>query len=114
MNRLLRALCLGIMVGVLGLLLALTPPGRFLEERFGLYWLFWLRGPITPPEEAIIVSLDNRSARRLGLPDDPRRAVLHHEDAEAVAGGGLLDLVAECLASALKRGGAVAAGVHAQ
>jgi adenylate cyclase len=71
MHRLLRALALGLLIGLLGLLVAPTPLGRKAEEDLGLYWLFKARGPIAPPDEVAIVSLDRASATRLGLPEDP-------------------------------------------
>ena len=38
-----------------------------LEERFGLSWLFWTRGPLEPPSDVVVVSLDGVSGERLGL-----------------------------------------------
>ena len=38
-----------------------------LEERFGLSWLFWTRGPLEPPADVVVVSLDGASGERLGL-----------------------------------------------
>src|SRR4051812_46185003 len=72
MHRLLRGLVLGFLIGFLGLLVAPTPLGREAEETLGLYWLFKARGPIAPPDEVAIVSLDRASAHRLDLPEDPR------------------------------------------
>jgi adenylate cyclase len=57
------------MAGVLGVLLAATPLGALVEERFGLGWLFAVRGPEAPPAATVVVSLDRESAERLGLPD---------------------------------------------
>src|SRR4051812_1659551 len=72
MHRLLRGFVLGFLIGFLGLAVAPTPLGRQLEENLGLYWLFNARGPVDPPDDVVIVSLDRASARRLGLPEDPR------------------------------------------
>lgn len=58
---------LGLLIGALGLLVR-TDMGVKLEENFGLTFLFHLRGPITPPHEAVIVALDKASADELGLP----------------------------------------------
>ena len=47
--------------------------------RFGLGWLFAMRGPRPPPPTTVVVSLDRESAERLGLPekisDWPRASV---------------------------------------
>ena len=51
---------------------SLTPLGVALEERFGLGWLFAVRGPLEPPADAVVVSLDRESAERLGLPEKIR------------------------------------------
>jgi adenylate cyclase len=69
MRRLWRACAIGLVAGGLGGLLALTPLGVALEERFGLSWLFWVRGPLAPPADAVVVSLDRESAERLRLPE---------------------------------------------
>jgi adenylate cyclase len=69
MRRWTRAWTIGPGTAVLGMLLAGTPVGLGLDERFGLGWLFLMRGPIAPPEEVVVVSLDAQSARRLGLPE---------------------------------------------
>ncbi len=68
-RRLRRAWAIGLLTGALGALFALTPPGVSLEERFGLSWLFWVRGPIEAPPKVTVVSLDRRSADSLGLGD---------------------------------------------
>jgi adenylate cyclase len=60
---------LGLGTAGLGVALALTPLGVTIEERFGLSWLFWLRGALEAPADAVVVSLDRESAERLGLPE---------------------------------------------
>jgi adenylate cyclase len=72
MRRIVRAGLIGLGVAVLGVSLALSPWGADLEERFGLAALFQVRGPIEPPSEVAVVSLDRDSAERLGLPDEIR------------------------------------------
>ena len=47
----------------------LTPLGVAIEERFGLSWLFAVRGRARAPADAVVVSLDRESAERLGLPE---------------------------------------------
>ncbi|MDD5273148.1 MAG: CHASE2 domain-containing protein, partial [Methylovulum sp.] len=60
-------------VGVLGAILCVTPLGLYLEEEFGLDWLFLARGDITPPKDVVIVSVDQTTADLLKLPDNPHQ-----------------------------------------
>jgi adenylate cyclase len=69
MRRLGKACAIGLLIGSLGGLLALTPLGVMLEERLGLTWLFRLRGPLPPPADVAVISLDRDSAQRLALPE---------------------------------------------
>jgi adenylate cyclase len=62
-----RASLTGAGAALLGILVMLSPFGRLLEERFGLSWLFWTRGPVAAPAEVAVVSLDRRSTEELGL-----------------------------------------------
>jgi adenylate cyclase len=64
-------LFLGFLTGLLGVLITLTPLGPELEENFGLSWLFELRGPISPPNQAVVIAIDKASADELGLPVTP-------------------------------------------
>jgi adenylate cyclase len=57
---------------LVGMVLMLSPFGALLEERFGLSWLFWTRGPASAPPDVAVISLDRRSAEELGLPPQPR------------------------------------------
>ncbi|MDR4513534.1 MAG: CHASE2 domain-containing protein [Nitrosomonas sp.] len=63
---------MGIIVGLLGILVYLTPQGWLLEEEYGLYWLFHLRGATTPPGEVIVIAADRPSAIQMDLPVSPR------------------------------------------
>jgi adenylate cyclase len=71
MTRPAKALILGVTTGILGVLASSLPFILDLEERAGLDWLFTLRGPVTPPDEVVIVSLDRASADALNLPVEP-------------------------------------------
>src|ERR687892_1640097 len=62
----------GVAAALVGMLVMLSPVGMALEERFGLSWLFWTRGPLSPPADVAVVSLGSDSAERLGLPDKLR------------------------------------------
>jgi adenylate cyclase len=72
-GRFIRSIIVGLVLGILGLAIGLSPAGLFLEERYGLEMLFDLRGVRNPSPDAIIVSIDRESARPLGLGDDFRR-----------------------------------------
>src|SRR5687767_13152901 len=69
MRALIRASITGLVAALVGLLVVLSPVGTALEERFGLSWLFWTRGPVSAPTDVVVVSLGSDSAERLGLPD---------------------------------------------
>ena len=67
MRPLIRASMTGVAAVLVGLLVMFCPWGMALEERFGLSWLFWTRGPLEPPSNVVVVSLDGASGDRLGL-----------------------------------------------
>lgn len=68
-----RRFGLAFLVAVIGLSGAGLPFVRAWEEGGGLSWLFRLRGPIAPPDDVVIVSIDRESSERLALPDLPRK-----------------------------------------
>ncbi len=59
---------LAVLVGLGGVLLAVSEPGRKLEQQVGLGWLYALRGPVPAPPDVVLVAMDRRSSDRLGLP----------------------------------------------
>ena len=65
--RLRKSILLGLFVGALGMLLRPTSLGVRLEEEVGLRWLFALRGPVAPPPDVVVVSIDKGSAQQLGM-----------------------------------------------
>ncbi len=67
MVRLRRAVILGLVIGVLGVTLRPTGIGLRLEEDVGLRWLFAVRGPLKPPPDVVVVTIDRGSAQQLGL-----------------------------------------------
>ena len=75
--RLRKSILLGLFVGALGMLLRPTSIGVRLEEEVGLRALFAFRGPIAPPPDVVVVSVDKGSAQQLGMEPDawppPRR-----------------------------------------
>ena len=68
MNRVRWAATLGLLTGVIGLALSIVPSVSALEDSVGLRWLFRIRGPITPPSNVTIISVDEGAPLRLGLP----------------------------------------------
>jgi len=73
MPLILKAIIVGLLVGLLGLIVYLTPLGHSLEQHAGLDFFFKLRGARPAPSEVIVVSIDKVSAERLGLPDNPEK-----------------------------------------
>ena len=57
-KKLVRGLVLGLSGALIGILLYVSPWGRYAEERFGLNWLFALRGPMDAPREVVLISID--------------------------------------------------------
>ncbi|MGD9103456.1 MAG: CHASE2 domain-containing protein, partial [Desulfobacterales bacterium] len=71
MSRLVKAIILGFLIGVVGLLIS---PFRFvleLEENTGLGLLFKLRGARPAPSDVIVISIEKESSEYLGLPNNP-------------------------------------------
>lgn len=60
----LGAMALGLCVGIL----SITPAGDSLEQQFGLWLLFHLRGPVTPPPEVVIVAMPRDTGDRISIP----------------------------------------------
>lgn len=73
MGLLSKSALLGLSVGVLGLIIGLSPVGLSLEERFGLDILFTLRGSRKPPDSIVVVSIDKESSNALNLNADFRK-----------------------------------------
>ena len=61
---------LGLLVGMLGVVI--NPWGVMLrlETSLGLDWLFAIRGPRSAPADVMVIAIDDRSAKTLGLPSD--------------------------------------------
>jgi adenylate cyclase len=71
MSPLSKAILLGVMIGLLGLV---ASPFRFvlgIEENTGLGLLFKLRGARKPPSDVVVISIDRESSEHLDLPDNP-------------------------------------------
>jgi len=71
MSRLTKAVALGFLIGIVGLIAGLLPSGISLEEDIGLDFLFRFRGKIAAPADVLVVSIDKESSEILNLPDNP-------------------------------------------
>ena len=67
MRRLRGVAGLGIFIAIVGIGLRPTAPGVWLEDDLALSWLFRVRGPVAPPANVVVVSIDKTSADQLGL-----------------------------------------------
>ncbi len=72
MRRWLIACTIGFMTALIGAGIVLSPLGEELEKNVGLPWLFSIRGPVVPPQEIVVVGINEASGRRMGLPNLPR------------------------------------------
>jgi adenylate cyclase len=71
MPRLFKAIILGFLIGIVGLLVS---PFRFaldLEDNAGLGLLFRMRGARTVPPDVFVVSIEKESSENLNLPNNP-------------------------------------------
>jgi adenylate cyclase len=67
-----KGLMVGVVTGLLGAILALTPLGNDFEKEVGLTWMFHMRGAVQPPPKVAVVAINERAAHGLGLPRLPR------------------------------------------
>jgi len=70
-KRLLKAAILGLVVGIIGIIISPFQFAMNLEEDDGLGLLFKLRGPLTPPDDVVVVSIDKQSSDKLNLNNNP-------------------------------------------
>ena len=70
MPRFRKGVGLGVFIAAIGIVLSPTAVGVRLEEDLALGWLFAVRGPVEPPPEVVVVSIDKPSADQLGLKTD--------------------------------------------
>jgi adenylate cyclase len=71
LSRVIKAVSLGLLVGLTGLVLSYVPFFHDLEEDAGLGLLFKFRGVRQPPADAVVVSIDKESAEQLNIPENP-------------------------------------------
>lgn len=72
-TKLAKAIIIGLLFGILGVIASVVPIGLDLEENLGLDSLFRLRGVREPPSDVVIVSLDRASTHNLNLPAEPEK-----------------------------------------
>jgi len=79
MSRLSKAISTGLGIGLIGLVISITPFGIALEENIGLHMLFKLRGARKVPTDVVVVAMDSASGNRLKLQSSIRKwpRVLH-------------------------------------
>ena len=56
-----EAILFGCVIGLIGVILSATPFGRNLEQNYGLSFLFGIRGPLQPPDGAVIIGIDTQA-----------------------------------------------------
>lgn len=66
-----KAITLGLIIGILGVLISPIHFVLGIEEDWGLGLLFKLRGAREAPPDAVVVSIDKESSEHLGIPDNP-------------------------------------------
>jgi adenylate cyclase len=71
-SRWIKGITVGVLTGLVGAVLGLTPLGEDFEKNIGLDWLFHVRGPIAPPPEVAVVAINERDIEGLDLPALPR------------------------------------------
>jgi adenylate cyclase len=95
MSRLRKALALGLLVATGGLGLCATAVGMRLEDDLALPWLFTIRGPVDPPSDVVVVSIDKIAVGQTGLDTEkwpPSRAV-HARVVRALSAYGVSTIV---------------------
>ena len=89
-SRLVKAILLGLVVGIAGLLISPFDSVRSIEENRGLGLLFKLRGEKQPSSDVVVVSIDKESSEELDIPDNPDKwpRSLHARLTETLARAG--------------------------
>lgn len=72
MNRMFKAVSLGIVTALLGAFIYFFVAGFELEESMGLDALFKVRGPIAAPIDSVVVAIDKTSSDYFGLENEPQ------------------------------------------
>jgi len=72
MRRAFKGLFLGMIIGLTGSLLGLSPWGTLLERNVGLDWLFKTRGETNPPPGVAVIAINGTTGTKLNIPALPR------------------------------------------
>ncbi len=78
MRRMVNGTLIGIVIGVLGVLLTFVQSGEspslgaILERDLALPLLFQLRGEIAPPDDIVVIAINDSTAQEMDLPPLPR------------------------------------------
>lgn len=72
MRRWIKGILIGLLIGLGGALLGLSPLGTQFELNVGKAWLFNIRGELSPPENVVIVGINGQTSEQLSLPSLPR------------------------------------------
>jgi adenylate cyclase len=85
-----KAILLGLLIGIMGLAVSPLHFMLSLEENIGMGLLFKLRGARQAPSDAVVVSIDKESSEKLNLPDNPDKwpRSLHARLTETLAAKG--------------------------
>ena len=81
---------LGWTLALAGVVLALLPPAADVEQRFGLQWLFSLRGTRTAPPDVVVLAINGETTDALNLPEKPAQwsRALHTQAIDHLRQGG--------------------------
>ncbi|MES9992912.1 MAG: adenylate/guanylate cyclase domain-containing protein [Candidatus Thiodiazotropha sp.] len=69
-EAILRTAGLGVLIGLFGVVIGISPGSSAWEENIGLSLLFELRGHRVPPSQVVIVSINGETAKQLGLGEE--------------------------------------------
>jgi len=72
MRRWMKGILLGMLIGLGGALLGLSPLGGDLELNVGKAWLFNVRGEVQPPNNIVVIGINGQTSEQLNLPASPR------------------------------------------
>ena len=78
MQRIFKAISLGIVTALLGVFVYFFFYGYELEEYMGLDTLFKVRGPIITPTDSVVVAIDKTSSDYFGLENEPSKWPRHY------------------------------------
>ena len=86
---------LGWALAAFGVVLALLPMAGDLEQRFGLQWLFSMRGAEPAPPDVVVLAINSETTDALNLPEKPAQwsRTLHTQAVDALRKAGAAAVV---------------------